>query len=83
VLGAFPVLAGATLTVARGEATVVAATSRVTTAPWGLDGGGEGTPGEVLREDTPVASMSRFDLGTGESVTIRTAGGGGYGTPTA
>lgn len=72
-----------TLTVARGEATVVAATSRVTTAPWGLDGGGEGTPGEVLREDTPVASMSRFDLGTGESVTIRTAGGGGYGTPTA
>ena len=64
---------------ALGTATVVAATSRVTTAPWGLHGGADGTPGEVLRDGETVASMSRFDLSAGETVTIRTAGGGGYG----
>ena len=33
----------------------------------------------VLSIGETVASMSRFDLSAGETVTIRTAGGGGYG----
>ena len=72
------------LTLTRGEATVVAGTSRVTTAPWGLDGGEDGVPARVLRRgadgaEEERASMSHFTLGEGDSVSIQTAGGGGYG----
>lgn len=66
-----------------GEAVVVAGTSRVTSRPWGLNGGEDGTPAvvEVHRVDgaEPLPSLSRVDLKAGEGVSIRTAGGGGYG----
>ncbi|HEY4536816.1 MAG TPA: hydantoinase B/oxoprolinase family protein, partial [Enteractinococcus sp.] len=71
------------LTLTRGKAQVVAGTSRVTTAPWGLAGGQDGTPGYVLRHglegDEQRESMTRFEVHAGEGITIQTAGGGGYG----
>jgi len=73
------------LTLTRGQAHVVAGTSRVTTAPWGLAQGHDGTSGEVIRHtadgDEPRESMTRFDVQAGEGITIQTAGGGGYGKP--
>ncbi len=71
------------LTLTDGEAVVTAGTSRVTTSPWGLDGGGDGASARVRRhghddaEDQP--SLSSFRVTAGEGVSIRTAGGGGYG----
>lgn len=71
------------LTLTRGKAQVVAGTSRVTTAPWGLAGGANGQPGSVIRHgsngDEPRESMTRFEVRAGEGITIQTAGGGGYG----
>lgn len=71
------------LTLTRGNAQVVAGTSRVTTAPWGLAEGADGTSGQVIRHtadgDEPRESMTRFDVASGEGITIQTAGGGGYG----
>ncbi|MDN6411850.1 MAG: hydantoinase B/oxoprolinase family protein, partial [Yaniella sp.] len=71
------------LTLTRGTAQVVAGTSRVTTLPWGLAGGSAGQPGEVIRHgndgDETRESMTRFDVRSGEGITIQTAGGGGYG----
>lgn len=71
------------LTLTRGTAQVVAGTARVTTSPWGLAGGQDGTPGHVVRHttqaDEPRESMTRFEVAAGEGITIQTAGGGGYG----
>ena len=68
-----------TLTLTRGKAQVVAGTARVITAPWGLNGGDDGTPGKVVRHsregDDPRESMTRFDVSNGEGITIQTAGG--------
>ncbi|MHA2790147.1 hydantoinase B/oxoprolinase family protein [Corynebacterium sp. S7] len=71
------------LTLTAGQATVVAGTSRVTTSPWGLRGGENGERA-VVRSHTKEgvrerSSLSKFDLSAGESVSIQTAGGGGYG----
>ena len=72
------------LTLTRGKAQIVAGTSRVTTAPWGLAGGSDGTPGAVIRHgaegDESRESMTRFEVAAGEGITIQTAGGGGYGS---
>ncbi|GAA2028816.1 hydantoinase B/oxoprolinase family protein [Yaniella flava] len=72
------------LTLTRGRAQVVAGTARVTTVPWGLAGGSDGTSGGVTRHgiegDEPRESMTRFDVEAGEGITIQTAGGGGHGT---
>src|SRR5690625_247340 len=72
------------LTLTRGRAQVVAGTSRVTTAPWGLAGGEDGVPGHVIRHgadgDESRESMTRFEVQAGEGITIQTAGGGGYGS---
>lgn len=66
-----------------GDAVVTAGTSRVETTPWGLRGGEDGKPAKVTRHgadgDEDLPSMSRFDLAADEGVSIRTAGGGGYG----
>lgn len=74
------------LTLTRGQAQVVVGTSRVTTAPWGLAGGSDGTSGRVIRHGTagaqPLESMTTFDVQAGEGITIQTAGGGGYGVKT-
>lgn len=73
------------LTLTHGDATVVAGTSRVTTNPWGLKGGEPGTNAQIElhegQESTTLPSMSKFGLQAGHGVSIRTAGGGGYGTP--
>lgn len=73
------------LTLTHGTATVVAGTSRVTTKPWGLKGGSPGANALVqlhkAEESTTLPSMSKFDLEAGHGVSIRTAGGGGYGSP--
>lgn len=71
------------LTLTHGDATVVAGTSRVTTSPWGLQGGDDGTCAQIQyhrgEESTHLPPMSKFELTAGHSVSIRTAGGGGYG----
>lgn len=72
------------LTLTRGSAMVTAGTSRVTTQPWGLHGGQDGAPARVTRTDADgeheLASMSGFRVRQGESVSIHTAGGGGFGS---
>lgn len=72
------------LTLTRGQAQVVVGTARVTTAPWGLAGGADGTSGRVIRHGTEgnevLESMTRFEVNAGEGITIQTAGGGGYGS---
>ncbi|WP_420734409.1 hydantoinase B/oxoprolinase family protein [Brevibacterium luteolum] len=72
------------ITVSRGTASVVVGTSRATTQPWGLHGGEAGTSAQVnVRrggEDLAQPAMTAFDLSAGEGVSIRTAGGGGYGS---
>jgi N-methylhydantoinase B len=71
------------LTLTRGHATAVIATSRTTTRPWGLHGGGDGassrswTTGDTGRRDLP--SMGQVVLTAGQSLAMQTAGGGGYG----
>lgn len=72
------------LSLTRGDATVVAGTARVTTTPWGLEDGDDGSPAKVQRhsssgEAESLPSMSHFPLATGDGVSIQTAGGGGYG----
>lgn len=72
-----------TLTLTRGNAQVVAGSSRVTTSPWGLAGGADGVSGKVIRHsidgDEERESMTRFAVAAEEGITIQTAGGGGYG----
>ncbi|MBM3152833.1 MAG: hydantoinase B/oxoprolinase family protein [Chloroflexi bacterium] len=55
------------------------------TAPYGLAGGAPGQCGEnlVLRgdEELPLPGKGSVDLKTGDILSIRTPGGGGYGTP--
>ncbi|AWB82381.1 5-oxoprolinase [Corynebacterium yudongzhengii] len=75
------------LTLTRGKATVVAGTSRVATRPWGLNGGGDGGPARVEArtngEVRELESMGSLQVGVDGTVTIQTAGGGGYGEPEA
>ena len=73
------------LTLTHGSATVVAGTSRVTTKPWGLQGGEPGNNAQIQKhtdeETTTLPAMSKFDVEAGHGVSIQTAGGGGYGSP--
>jgi N-methylhydantoinase B len=72
------------LTLTRGKATAVVATSRVESGPWGLAGGSPGSPASVeLRSGGKLSvleAMSRSELTANDSLSIQTAGGGGYGT---
>jgi N-methylhydantoinase B len=66
------------------EAADVAAvfvTERLSVPAPGLFGGGPGAVGEVLVDGAPVDTRRLQVLGKGSRVTIRTPGGGGYGTP--
>ena len=58
---------------------------RVSTPPWGLAGGQPGQPGfaRISTADgvQDVLKCEGLPLSAGDEVTIRTAGGGGYGTP--
>ena len=61
---------------------VVTALERMTVAPYGLAGGGPGAKAELVRLDGEGSRAVRdrvVELGPGEGLTIRTAGGGGYG----
>lgn len=66
-----------------GSATVTVGTERVGTGPWGLHGGEAGVPARVAHHRAEgvreLESMSRVELSAGEAISIRTAGGGGYG----
>jgi N-methylhydantoinase B/oxoprolinase/acetone carboxylase alpha subunit len=52
--------------------------------PYGLEGGGPGHPGEdkLIRgdEETPFPSKGSGQLQAGDVISIRTPGGGGYGS---
>lgn len=80
-----------------GDASINALADRVTIPPWGVHGGEAGEPNEILlqrSEDDEFRSIGeRFDtvspskfsnipIHQGDVVSVRTAGGGGYGDPT-
>ncbi|HEV2139464.1 MAG TPA: hydantoinase B/oxoprolinase family protein [Nitrososphaerales archaeon] len=56
-------------------------------SPWGLHGGGPGGRTEVLlersRKQSRIPSKSTMVMRKGDVIEIRTAGGGGYGSPRA
>ncbi|MDE1857485.1 MAG: hydantoinase B/oxoprolinase family protein [Thaumarchaeota archaeon] len=56
-------------------------------APWGLAGGSAGAETEVLLvkggEKARIPSKSTLNLKAGDVIEVRTAGGGGYGRPSA
>jgi len=59
---------------------------RRSTAPFGLAGGSDGAPGEtfVTRSDGSVQRLTatqETQVGAGDTVTVLTPGGGGFGTP--
>ncbi|MBB3662409.1 MULTISPECIES: hydantoinase B/oxoprolinase family protein [Prauserella salsuginis group] len=57
-------------------------TSRQTSQPWGLAGGGPGASAEVeLSEGARPVIAGYTRLQTGDVVSVRTAGAGGYGPP--
>jgi N-methylhydantoinase B len=68
------------------DAYVTSALERTKTAPWGLEGGGEGVPnGAALRlvdgTRTPVAKATRLFVPKGATMELRCGGGGGYRPP--
>ncbi|QIZ37459.1 hydantoinase B/oxoprolinase family protein [Saccharopolyspora sp. ASAGF58] len=71
------------LEVTAGRVSAVVATARVTRRPWGLHGGEPGSPAQVhvVRNGSSqqLSAMNRLDLQRGETLSIQTAGGGGYG----
>ena len=58
---------------------------RTVSPAWGMHGGGDGRPGDVLIEradgTTQVALKEALMLAAGDRVRIHTGGGGGYGDP--
>jgi N-methylhydantoinase B len=67
------------------EAQVTLLTERRERAPYGLNGGHSGKPGEnvIIREGKEILLPGKgsFDLQSGDILSIRTPGGGGYGKP--
>lgn len=67
-----------------GPASVTLLTERRRVAPWGLNGGGNGTPGRntltrLNGEREAVPSKVRMSLAAGDRLTIETPGGGAWG----
>ncbi|MCW2757224.1 MAG: hypothetical protein JWO46_970 [Nocardioidaceae bacterium] len=60
---------------------------RVSTPPWGLDGGQPGRPGfarlKTADGEIDVLKCEGRPMAAGDEITIHTAGGGGFGVPTA
>jgi len=70
-----------------GESSVVTVVSDRSSRhpPWGLKGGADGVPVEVVlheaRKRTVIPAKSSVGLRRGDSIEIRTSGGGGFGSP--
>jgi N-methylhydantoinase B len=62
-----------------GEASLLA--ERRLIAPRGLDGGGDGAPGEDLLDGAPIPGKARVEIRAGQILEVRTPGGGGWGAP--
>ncbi|MFQ5551964.1 MAG: hydantoinase B/oxoprolinase family protein, partial [Gemmatimonadales bacterium] len=65
-------------------ASVTILSDRRKRGPWGLSGGADGTPGEnqIVKSNSVEALPSKcsVDAAAGDVISIRTPGGGGYGT---
>jgi N-methylhydantoinase B len=59
--------------------TVTLLTERRRHAPWGVAGGGDGQPGRNLFRGRPVAAKVTLQARAGDSLTLETPGGGGWG----
>lgn len=64
-----------------GDGFVEVGTSRLTTRPWGLAGGGPGASAQLRLNGELAGDRRMFDLQFGDEVMVVTAGGGGYGDP--
>ena len=62
-------------------ATVTLLTERRRHRPWGLNGGEAGASGENLLNDRTMLSKQSFHVQSGDCLTIKTPGGGGWGKP--
>ena len=62
-----------------GPATVTLLTERRRHAPWGLDGGAAGRPGEILLNGEPLPGKISLLVRRGDRLSISTPGGGGWG----
>jgi len=62
-------------------AEVTLITERRRLAPWGLQGGEPGRPGENTLDGRPLAPKVGVKVGAGQRLRIATPGGGGYGAP--
>ena len=63
--------------------TTVFVTERIRFGAPGLAGGEDGARGEVLIDGKPVNTRVQQIVAKGSVITLRTAGGGGYGAATA
>ncbi|WP_440008388.1 hydantoinase B/oxoprolinase family protein [Halomicrococcus sp. SG-WS-1] len=68
------------LTVGR-DASVSLLTERRRSQPRGVAGGENGATGQNLVDGEPVSAKTTVDVEAGTTVTVRTPGGGGHGTP--
>lgn len=50
-------------------------------APWGLDGGSPGAPGQCLLDEEALPPKCERRVRAGQSLRVLTPGGGGHGTP--
>lgn len=64
-----------------GPTHVTLLTERRTHAPWGIGGGGNGTPGVNRVNGEVVPGKCELNLAAGDRLCIETAGGGGFGEP--
>jgi len=60
-------------------ATVTILSERRTRAPWGLHGGADGAPGSNLLDGAELPAKVSLQVGCGQTVTLVTPGGGGWG----
>lgn len=63
------------------DATVEVGMSRLITEPWGLLGGLPGAKAELVANGESAADQRVLHLGKGSILSVATAGGGGYGSP--
>ena len=61
------------------SANVTLLTERRLHSPWGMNSGIDGGCGQNLLNNKPLASKVCFDVNKGDSLTIKTPGGGGWG----